>query len=80
MDQAEPTGQDALGPFRERSKDTVMDSDMHLPYRGIPQAAYKMPILGLRNDPGSGYIDIYQNTCKRIVYKEVYQSKFQRTT
>lgn len=80
MDQAEPTGQDALGTFAERRKDTVMDCDKHISDRGILEAAYKMSIFHLRNDPNFGYIDIYQNSCKRAVYKKVSQSKFQRTT
>jgi hypothetical protein len=79
MDQAEPTGQDALGTFGERRKDAVMDSDKHISNRGIPEAAHRMSIFHIRNDASFGYISVYQNTCKRVVYQKVNRSKFQRT-
>ena len=80
MDQTEPGDQNTLGPFGERRKNTIMDSDKHLSDSGIPEATNKMSVFHLRNDTGSRNIDLYQNTCKSTVYQKVNQSKFQRTT
>lgn len=71
VNQAKPPDKDALGTFTERRKDTMMDSDKHLSDCGLLETAHKMALFRLRNNPSFGYIDIYQNTCKRAFYQKV---------